>query len=229
VTVLSAEHQILGTGTAALPRVNLLPPEIAAKRAFRRVQLGMGAAVMASLAVVGGLYVSAAHGVSAAQSDLDAARSQQTSLQQSVHSYAGVTAIYAAADQAQAQLITAMGDEVQYSQVLTDLSLSIPSNVWLTNLSYTQTPPSAAAASATTTPGGAVPAAFGTATFQGIAFSHDDVAAWLDAIGKLKAYANPFFSSSVEAVIGSRSVVNFASTADVTTAAESHRYDKAGG
>ncbi|HTL24582.1 MAG TPA: PilN domain-containing protein [Mycobacteriales bacterium] len=228
MTVLTNEHQLVAMGKPTLPRVNLLPPEIAQKRAFRRVQLGMGAAVLASVAVVGGLYVSAAHGVTTAQSDLDAARTQQTALQHQLSSYAGVTAIYNAADAAQAQLTVAMGDEVRYSQLLNDLSLAIPGNVWLNNLSFTQGGPAltAAAPGAVTTTG---VAPIGTATFQGVAFSHDDVATWLEALGRLKTYANPYFSSSTEALIGARPVVNFSSTVDVTPTAQSHRYNKAGG
>ena len=226
MTVLTSEHQLVGTGQPTLPRVNLLPPEIAQKRAFRRVQMCMGGAVLGSVAVVGLLYLSAAHGVTSAQSDLDAARTQQATLQQQVSSYAGVTAIYNAADAAQAQLTVAMGDEVRYSQLLNDLSLAIPGNVWLNNVSFTQGgPPGALPA----TPSATGVAPIGTATFQGVAFSHDDVASWLEAMGRLKTYANPYFSSSTEALIGSRPVVNFSSTVDVTPAAQSHRYNKAGG
>ncbi len=38
-----------------------------------------------------------------------------------------------------------MGDEVRFSQLLNDLSLTVPSNVWIQNLSFTQAPPPAAA------------------------------------------------------------------------------------
>jgi Tfp pilus assembly protein PilN len=175
---------------------------------------------------VGGLYVSAAHGVTTAQSDLDAARTQQTALQHQLSSYAGVTAIYNAADAAQAQLTVAMGDEVRYSQLLNDLSLAIPGNVWLTNLAFTQGGPAAAAA-APGTVAGAAP--IGTGTFQGVAFSHDDVATWLEALGRLKTYANPYFSASTETLIGERPAVTYTSTVDVTPQALSHRYNKAGG
>jgi Tfp pilus assembly protein PilN len=119
-----------------------------------------------------------------------------------------------------------MGDEVRYSQLLNDLSLAIPSNVWLSSLSFTQGGPAALNAQATPVAG---VAPIGTASFQGVAFSHDDVATWLEALGRLKTYANPFFSSSTEALLGTRALVNFSSTADVTPTAQSHRYDKAGG
>ena len=54
----------------------------------------------------------------------------------------------------------------------------------------------------------------GTVTFSGVGFNHDDVAVWLESLAKQKGYANPYFSTSTEALIGTRTTVNFASTVD---------------
>ena len=45
-----------------------------------------------------------------------------------------------------------MGDEVRYSQLLNDLSLSIPTNVWIKNLSYTSSAAPTAGTAATAAP-----------------------------------------------------------------------------
>ena len=230
MTVLNTETRLLATEVHALPRVNLMPPDIAEKRAFRRVQMGLGAAALASVGVVGLLFMSASSSVSSAQEDLDAASATQVKLQKEVASYASVTADYATAEAAQQQLVTAMGDEVRYSQLLNDLSLSVPSNVWLSNLTFTQTQPNAAAAAK---PGAAAPAAadagIGTLTVNGVGWTHDDVALWLESLSKQKTYVNPYFSLSTEAYIGTRKTVNFSSTVTVTPAAQSGRYSKTGG
>jgi Tfp pilus assembly protein PilN len=81
-----------------------------------------------------------------------------------------------------------------------------------------------AATSTTQTPG-----AIGTVQFNGVGLSHDDVAAWLDALSKEKGLANPTFSSSAQSEIGSRIVYGNTSSADLTTSALSNRYNKAGG
>ena len=222
MTVLSSETRLIGGGTALLPRVNLLPPEIAEKRAFRRIQTGLGAAGVATLGVVGLLYLSAAHGVSSANADLSSAKSQNTTLQTEVAGYRNVTAVYAAAAAAQGQLTTAMGDEIRYSQLLNDLALSVPSTVWLKSVSYTQATSVAPAGRSTATPAIGV----GTFTVTGVGFSHDDVAIWLDSIASLKTYSNPYFSNSTEALLGSRKTANFTSTANLTSAALSGRYNK---
>ncbi len=224
MTVLTAETRLIGAGVALLPRVNLLPPEIAERRAFRRIQIGLGAAVLASVAVVGLLYVSSTQGVTSAQQELDTATAQQTTLTAQAAKFRNVTAVYAQAAAAQAQLTTALGDEVRYSQLLNDLSLSVPSNVWLRNVSYIQ---GASVGAPATVPvaGGVAPV--GTFTVSGIGYSHDDVAAWLESIAGLKTYANPYFSTSTEALLGNtKAVVNFTTTADVTSKALSGRFTK---
>ena len=222
MTVLTSETSVLVAG-ARLPRVNLLPPEIAAAKKMRKVQLGLGAAGVCAVALVGGLYLQATSSVSSAQSSLDNANSQTTTLRTQIAKYGDVTATRMAAEAAQKQLATAMGDEVRYSQLLTDLSLSVPSTVWLKTLAYaapaSANPNGAPAAATTTTAGGA-----GTFTVTGTAYSHDDVALWLEALARLKTYANPYFTNSTEALIGQRRTVNFSSSADVTPAARSNRY-----
>ena len=37
-----------------------------------------------------------------------------------------------------------------------------------------------------------------------VGFKHDDVAVWLESLAKQKGYVNPYFSSSTEALIGTR-------------------------
>jgi Tfp pilus assembly protein PilN len=221
VTVLTSESRLVGTSVGSLPRVNLLPPEIAEKAAFRKVQMGLGCAVLAAIGIVGLLYASASSSVSSAQQSLDSETAKTTSLQAQSAKYRDVTATYSAAAAAQAQLTTALGDEVRYSQLLNDLSLSVPSTVWLKSLAFTQTA-AAATAPATT----AAPAGIGTVTVAGVGFTHDDLAVWLESLAALKTYSNPYFSTSSELLLGSRKVVNFSSTATVTPAALSGRYTK---
>lgn len=217
MTVLNTEAR-LGMTNAQMPRVNLLPPELAEKAMLRKVQVGLGVAVAAAVGVVGLLTVSAAHGVHDAQDSLNAADAQGVALQKQVASYSSVTATYNAAAAAQQMLTTAMGTEVLYSQVLHDLSLSTPSNVWLKSLSINQTPPTAAA--------GGVATDIGTINFTGVGFSHDDLAVWLEAMAGQKTFSNVYFSNSNEALIGARKVINFTSSVNETPAALSGRYTK---
>ena len=112
MTTTASEETVtrpVGSGFAVLPRVNLLPPEIAERRTVRRVQGGLGASLVAVVALIGLAFVAAARSVSSAKDDLTAAQAENTRLQAQVKQFANVNAIYAAADAAQAQLVTGDG------------------------------------------------------------------------------------------------------------------------
>jgi Tfp pilus assembly protein PilN len=218
---MTQDSLLLRSSLATLPRVNLLPPEIEEARRFRQVQVGLGAAVLAAVGVVGLLVVSAGHRVTSAQERVDASQATNTRLTAEKARYADVTAVYARAAAAKAMLTQAMGDEVRFSQLLNDLSMSVPANVWVASVSYSSTAPGSA-------PVGSTASVIGSLSVQGIGYTHDDVAVWLESLASQKNYANPYFSSSAEGKLGTKPIVNFSSTAGITSTALSHRYDKAG-
>ncbi|HWC33204.1 MAG TPA: PilN domain-containing protein [Mycobacteriales bacterium] len=219
---------VQSAGTGTMPRVNLMPPEIAQAARFRQVQVGLGAAVLAAVAVAGLLYVHEHSGVAAAKDELAAAQQTNASLQTKLASLNAVKETFAAVQARQAMLTTAMGSEVRWSFILNDLSFRMPSNVWLTNLSVSPTSTTAAPPAAPATLGSsAAPAAvvpIATITFSGIGFKHDDVAAWLDSMAKEKSFSDPTFGNSTESTVGTHPVVDFSSTVIVTSVAESGRY-----
>ena len=208
----------VGTGHPVLPRVNLLPPEIAEKVRFRRIQAGLGGGLLATLGVVALLYVGAVSSVNDAQGELTDATATGTALTAETAKYDDVKAVYARAEAAQVMLTKAMGEEVRYSRFLNDLSLTIPDNVWVKNVTFAQ---------AAVPPGvGATEPGVGTVTFTGVGFNHDDVAVWLESLAKQKGYTNPYFTSSTKALLGTREIVDFTSTVTMTPAALSGRYTK---
>lgn len=218
MTAVASETRLVGTGLALLPRVNLLPPEIEERKKLKQIQVGLGAAVLASVAVVGVLVMAANSSLNSANEELAAATTQNTALKAEAATYANVTAVYAQAAAAQALLTQAMGQEVRYSRFMNDLSLTVPDNVWVKSVSFAQAASPAAVGS--TEPG------IGTVSFNGVGFSHDDVAVWLESLATQKGYANPDFTNSTETLIGTRKTVTFTSTVQLTAAALSGRYTK---
>jgi Tfp pilus assembly protein PilN len=215
-----------------LPRVNLLPPEIHEAAKFRRFQFAMAGAGVAAVAVVGGLAYMAHGQVSSAKSQLAAAQAEQSNLQKQTASLQYVSDIGAQVQAKKAMLSQAMSPEIRWSFYLNDLSLRIPDGVWLTNVTAQET-----GATGTTTPSSsagqpAAAAGVGTVTFAGMAFSHDDVATWLDTLAKERGFTNAYFSNSTEqAPTGEKAVkgvhtdpVVFSSSVTLSTAALSGRY-----
>jgi Tfp pilus assembly protein PilN len=182
----------------------------------------MGGAVVLSVAIVGLLYTHAKGGVSSAQDAVTAAQTTNASLNTKLSSLSTVQQTYDEVQAKQQLLQTAMGPEIRWSYILNDLSLRVPSNVWLTSVSATEGGVGGAAAS--TDPG-----AIGNISFSGTAMKHDDVAAWLDSLAKEKGFTNASFSNSTEGAIGERKVVNFGTSVDLDSSALSNRYlNKAG-
>ena len=204
-----------------IPRVNLLPPEIQEAAKFRRFQLAMVAAGVGAFALVGVLGYSAHQSVSQAKTGLASAQQQQTSLKAQVAGLQSVSDVYSQVAAKKAMLHQAMGSEIRWSYYLTDLSLKIPQNVWLTGVTAAEQSTGAAPAASTTS---LVPAGVGSVTFSGTAFSHDDVATWLDALAKERGFTNAYFTNSTKSLIGPKNVVNFSSSVTLTQAALSGRY-----
>lgn len=222
---------VQSAGTGTMPRVNLMPPEIAEAARFKQIQAGLGAAVVGALVISGLLYMHERSGVSDAKQALASAQQTNASLQVKLHSLDAVKETFAAVQARQSMLATAMGSEVRWSFILNDLSFRMPANVWLTGLSVSQTPPAAAVTAGpstlnSTAGAAAAPVAvpIGTITFDGVGFKHDDVAAWLDSLAKEKSFINPMFTSSIESAIGTHNVVTFGTTVTLTSDAESLRY-----
>jgi Tfp pilus assembly protein PilN len=223
------------TTTRIVPKVNLLPQEIADAARFRRLQIRLGGAVVASLGVVGLLMVVAGGQVTSAQEGLDQATATTAGLQTQVNALADVPRVFGQVAAAETQLSNAMGDEVRWSFYLTDLSLTIPNDVGLTSLTVKQErsgapaaaagpgAQSAGAASVLGTPG------IATVTFDGQAATQDDVASFLDALAKQKGYVDPYFSNAAKQndELSGEDVVIFNATTTVTPDAKSGRYAKA--
>jgi type IV pilus assembly protein PilN len=206
---------------AALPRVNLLPPEIAEKRRARKIQAGLGGAVALSVVGVAAGYLMAHSSATNAKSELTDAQADTARLQAQVAQYAGDESLRSQLAAEQGMLTAAMGSEVQWSHYLNDLTLRIPDNVWVTQMTISQ--------GAQAAPGAAAVPGIGSISVTGTAFTHDDVATWLDSLAKEKGYTNPYFSNSAETFIGERRVVNFTSSTVVTTDALSNRYTRPAG
>jgi Tfp pilus assembly protein PilN len=217
------------TTLVALPRVNLLPPEIGAARRLRKLQAGLGAGVGASVLVVGALVLAAAGQVSDAQDGLDTSKARGTALQAETNKYADVPAVYAAVDAKEAQLTLAMGKEVRWSYFLNDLSLVTPGKVWLDTLTVAENVDPAAVAAAPVAGAPATNPGIGTLTVHGHGFQHNDVAAWLRALAGQKRLSNPYFTKSSQLESGVDKQVEFDSQAVLTDAALSNRYTQKAG
>lgn len=234
----TATEPLLLAPSSAMPRVNLLPPEILEARRLRRTQVGLAFGLTGVLVALGAVFYQHVQDRDAAQRDLTAAQAQTATLQAAQAKYADVPRVVGAIDAAEQARGSAMANDVEWYRTLTNFSLTLPGNVWFTSLTVQVNGPQVAATTGTapaapttatsptapTVPGPG--STIGTVQVAGTALDHPDVASWLDVLARQPGLADAYFSSSTKAKIGSKSVVNFTSTANITQDALSHRYDR---
>ena len=204
--------------TVLIPRVNLLPPEIAEATRFDQMKRIMAASIIGVFVVVILAAVVASFQVSAAQSELADAQATGTSLQNQVSQFTDVPKVFAEVQSAQAQLSSAMGNEVRWSTYLGDLSLMIPRNVGLTSMSIRQDPgaPVTSALGAT---------GIATVSFEGQASSSKNIATFLDSLAKQKGYIDPYFTNATKSIgADAKNLVTFTASVTVTDEAKSGRF-----
>ena len=209
--------------TVLVPRVNLLPPEIAEQSRFAHLQRLSGFILAAVVAVVALLALVVNLQVSSARNELVAAQATGTSLQNQVSQFTDVPKIYSDVAAAQSQLATAMGNEVRWSTYLTSLSLTIPSNVGLTSLTIRQDP----ANPYTSALGNS---GIASVTYEGQAANNKNVATFLDSLSKQKGFIDPYLTSASKSTSETaKNLVTFSASATITDAAQSGRFSAKAG
>jgi Tfp pilus assembly protein PilN len=204
--------------------VNLLPPEVHQARQARRVQLALGAGVAFVALAVGGLYFMEAQDASAAKESLSAAQAKGSTLDAQKGQYADVPRTLAAIDAAETARETAMGKDVQWYRYLNDLSYVTPKSAYFLTVDVALTPDTGVPVQNAATSVGV-----GTVTVTGAAKAHNDVASWLNAAAREAGWNDTYFTNSEKTDINGATFVKFTSTANVTDAALSHRYDRKAG
>lgn len=123
-----------------------------------------------------------------------------------------------------------MAGDIAWSRLLIELSMVMPADSWLTSFSGT------AGAAGTPAPPGAPPGApvagarLGTVNF--VAVTRDDflgVARFLTRLQELESLTNIFVPTATAAEISETPVVNYSSTADISSQAASGRYQSQAG
>ncbi|MBI4728879.1 MAG: PilN domain-containing protein [Acidobacteria bacterium] len=197
----------------ALPRarINLVPPEIAERRRNRQRAGGLVAAGMALVVLLGAVYALQQVRLAKEQRRLEAQAEVNAGLKAKAAKLSEFERLETQATQRASLLQRLTAGEVRWSAVLADLSLAIPSNVWVTTFSGTLSAPVAAG------PGAAKAAIAGPPTIgelqlAGVTFEHVDVARWLTRLAEVKEFTFPYLSLSQKSEMFDRTVVQFSST-----------------
>ena len=196
-------------------QINLLPSEIAERRRARQITVFLGAGGVALLAILILVFLIQTARLAGERSKLEQTKRQTTSLQRQVAQLQNFADLEQTLRTKEDLLGRLTASEVRWSVLLADISLVIPSEVWLTNFSgAVQAPVTGAAAPR---PGTAI--VIGTIQATGMTFTHLDVAKWLTRLAEVREFAFPYLSLTSKAGDTGQTLVQFNSSVQLSEAA----------
>jgi Tfp pilus assembly protein PilN len=175
-----------------MTQVNLLPTDVRQRLKTRQVTVLVG---MVSAFVVAGLlafFVLQSHKLASVNNDLSAAQSQNQQLQAKVTSLMRFQQLADQRDAQRTTVQTAKAGTVEFSGVMHDLSMVIPSTVYLNTVTANLSLGDGASIQGTT--GGVI----GGIQFGGAASDHLAVALWLTRLAQVTGWDNSWITASTK-------------------------------
>lgn len=131
---------------AAMRRINLLPPELAAKRRSRQLMSLIAAGAVGVLVLLGIVYVAQRARLGSERNKTEQQQQRNAALQREVAGLQQFAGQQMELQSKQALLSALSRNDILWSGVLQDVSLAIPGDDWLTSFTGTTSPAGAAAA-----------------------------------------------------------------------------------
>jgi Tfp pilus assembly protein PilN len=173
-------------------QVNLLPPELRARQRTKQLTTLIVGAGVALIVLLVGFWFLQSQKLSGVNDDVAAQNLTNSGLQTQIDQLQEFQQLQEQAAAQQALLTTAFAGEVSFSQMLMDLSRTIPSDAYLDSFTATLVAPAAVG----TAP---VPTVFvGSFTAGGAADGLQSLASWLTRLESVKGWVNPWFSNAAE-------------------------------
>jgi Tfp pilus assembly protein PilN len=194
-------------------RINLLPPEVGQRQQIRRRTLLVVVGGVVVVALILGMYFLQVLRLGRVEEDLAAQEARNADLRTQIAGLQDVTTLEVEISAARDLVASLLADRVLWSGVLRDISLVLPGETWLNGMTGTTGAPAAATEGQAAAPAGGL---IGQVSFNGFAFDHRDVALWLSRLEDVRGFINPWLSTSAKTEIGSREVVSFTTSVDLS-------------
>jgi Tfp pilus assembly protein PilN len=189
-------------------QINLLPSEIAERRRARQITVLLGAAGLGLVALLALVFVVQAARLSGERGKLETQERNNDRLERQVRQLQGFAQLQATLRTKEQLLTQLTANEVRWSLLLNNISLVIPSDVWLTNFSGSVQPATAGPATAT--------GPIGTIQVSGSTFTHLDVARWLSRLAGVDEFLFPYLSLSSKTGTDAETLVDFNSSVQLS-------------
>ncbi len=204
-------------------KVNLLPRELAADRAARRVTGVTVAVVVLFVALLGLLYMAKLNQIAQAEDERDAVQADVSRLQAEIAQLEQFRQLANEFEARNALLASAMGNEISYARVMNDLSLAFPGTSSLRTMQIT----AAAAVETPPTDGVDFGQAVANATYEG--YSTERFAPGVETVlvefDKVSTFFNTFLATAALEEIGTTEVTTFQGSVQLSQDALTRRYE----
>jgi len=195
--------------------INLLPPELEQKKKARRRTAGFILLGIMFLALLGLVTVWQQGKVKSVEDDLARQEQINQQTQQKIASLSSAQDLRNEYEDGVARVESVLALDIPWAKLFNDLARVIPDRMWLTSFT------------GTVETNGQDPAVIGSIDIGATAFDYPDASSWLRVVdGDIwPAVAEGWVTSASSSTIGENPVVDFQSSASLTTASLSSRVD----
>lgn len=210
-----------GLMAPTLPQVNLLPPEVHAKRGLARLKVWLLVAVLIALLVAAGAVVWSVFTLEGAKDELAVEQETTARLEAEQLRYAEVPVLLGQLAQLSEAREVGMSTEVMWREHVAAIAATAPEGVAIETLTVTVATPTA--------PFPAPADAIAQPSIANIAFTAEsrtvpDTAAWLDGLASIPGFSDAWFSTTVIAGGGDQVFYTVSATVQVTDKALAQRF-----
>lgn len=206
-----------------MKRINLLPREVAERRKARQQVVLLVVLGLVWLLVLSAVWFVRQGQLREEEERLSTAQAEAQALQVEIDALQEFADLDRTVREKEEALATAMLNDIHWSRILIELSMIIPGDSWITSFQGTAAEPSEP------TPGtGAGGPKFGSVNFSAITFEFPGVAAWITRLQEMDSLQSVWVPSATRGTIGTREVVNFSSSADLSGDSLSERHQPGG-
>jgi Tfp pilus assembly protein PilN len=225
--MLPAELAAAGLRALRVPAIaaNLLPVEIVEGRRDRKVRRVVLAALAAFVAVLVAWYGLMTYQTAGARTTLTGVEDDSQGVLRQQRAFADVVSVQAQSKVISSQLAVLLATDLQWPRLLAAVTQSAPAEIALTGVSGALTPKTEAAGPAVIQlPNTSGERKVGTLTVTGLAQTALAVAAYVDALGKIKGLGDPLLGD----VTAHDGQLHFTVLVDITASSLGGRYSAAG-
>jgi len=198
-----------------MTRIDLIPPELVAKKRGQKIILLMTAVFGGVLFILAVIYGVSFARIEAVKSEINFLRAQRSRVDAVAEKLRPFEARKSELAHREKLISKITSDEVLWASILNGISMVTPNDVWLKDFKADVTPLLKSEKQTAPTGGGTGQTGIRPITITGFTFSHSGVARWLVRLNEINDFSDIWLVYSEEKSLEGKKVVEFQTTANL--------------